>query len=549
LGTDIEEKYLIKVKGQTSRFTRPELYGFVVDTWTGQTSFKRERLPLARLEGLNPSDNLNERHAEVENVSVLVDSSGQMRLDLKRYVPSDDKARKMSLEIEAETRFRDDFEYAPRKSTDPIQHNNALDEVVTSKTKDDKKTPPKMWATSRTSTEHADPSRSRAEIWIPSTKRPDPIDPQSVLPAFVWTVEQDNKAGVVDIERRMLARLRFLRPWFSSGEGEKLGIVLWPPRIFDHPPTTTNFNPRDEKLGLLPKEVSAIVRDQTRGGGYITRAGSDPIRHGGSFDGGDFMPLEAFRDAFAEEGKPARAQRVDSVPMLLPKDPETGEQTELNVALLTYEPLFDPIDEIWYVDVEISARDFPDGWVRFGLVRYQENSIKGCGVSEPTVAMVQILPRRQVRVFTRRDGDERYQVTLTVEGAGSIAAADDDLVTDVNEKQLMQRPVLRPTLLQRSKSQDKQEEVEVLYSWENAKSGNAQYVVPTRGDSGLLWSHTFTLDHDPAATDSGCHEIYFDEVDLRPAATQISNAKSKLIASGPRFAARVQIPGPMGDKS
>jgi hypothetical protein len=549
LGTELEEKHLSREKGKKTRHTRPELYGFIVDTSTGQTSFKPEKLPLARLEGLNPPDQMEERAIGTERVNVLLDANGQMRLDLKRYVPSDDKARKLSLDIETETRFRDEFEYAPRKLTKSDQRN-ALDEVITPK-KDDKsgkaEEPKKIWVTSRSSSENSDPAgKSRVELWIPSTRRPQPIDPQSILPAFVWTLQQDDKTGAVDIERRMLARLRFRRPWFSSGEGEKLGIVLWPPAIFEQPPTRTDFDPT-KMPDLLPKEVSAIVRDQTRGGGHITRAGSDPIRHGGSFDSGDFMPLEAFRDAFPSEGKPAKAARVPRIAMPLPKDPETGDQVDLHVALLTYEPLFDPIDEVWYVDVEISARDFPDGWVRFGLVRYQENAIKGCLVSEPTIAMVQILPRRRVRVSTRRGEGDQYRVILTVEGAGSIAAAADDLVTDANEKQLMQRPVLRPTLLRRSKLPDKQEEVEVLYSWDDAGSrtddGNPEYVMPVRGDSGLLWKHTFLLDHDPVATEVTSHEIVFDEVDLRPAATQLPNAKSKLVASGPRFAARVQIPG------
>lgn len=546
LGTELQEKYLTD-KG---RYTRPELYGFKVDTWTGRTFFKRETLSLARLEGLDPPDRMAEREVGTESVNVLVDSNGQMRLDLKRYVPSDDKARKMSLKIETETRFRDAFEYAPRKLTNPAK--NALDEVTKAKAKDDTEEK-KTWRTSRSSIENTDASvKSRAELWIPSTKRPEPIDPQSILPAFVWTLQQDDKTGVVDIERRMLARLRFRRPWFSSGEGEKLGIALWPPKIFKHPSTRTDFDPnKDVPLDAndqpFPQEVAAILRDQTRGGGYITRAGSDPIRHGGSFDRGDFMPLEAFRDAFPHEGKPARAGRVESIAMPLPKDPETGAQVDLHVALLTYEPLFDPIDEYWYVDVEIAARDFPDGWVRFGLVRYQENSLEGHCVSEPTVAMVQILPRRRVRVSTQRDTDRRYRVTLTVEGAGSIAAASDDLVTDQNEKLLMQRPVLRPTLFKRSKLRDKQEEVEVLWSWDDAGSGasdgNPEYVMPTRGDSGLVWSHTFQLDHDPVATESTSHEIVFDEVDLRPAATQDPDARSKLVASGPRFTTRVQIPG------
>jgi hypothetical protein len=551
LGTEVQEKYLIQEKGQKSRYTRPELCGFKVDTWTGQTSFKRERLPLARLEGLNPPDQMDEREVGTESVSVLVDANGQMRLDLKRYVPSDDKARKMSLDIEAESRFRDAFEYAPRKLTDPAK--NALD--AKAKTKDDKSAKAeeeKVWVTSRSSTENTDAVKSRVELWIPSTRRPQPIDPQSILPAFVWTLQQDDKTGAVDIERRMLARLRFRRPWFSSGEGERLGIALWPPAIFEQPPTRTDFDPnKDVPFGpndkAIPEEVAAILRDQTRGGGYITRAGSDPIRHGGSFDRGDFMPLEAFRDAYPREGKPARAEREPNIVMPLPKDPETGEQVNLHVALLTYEPLFDPIDEVWYVDVEISARDFPDGWVRFGLVRYQKNSIEGCDVSEPTVALVQILPRRRVRVSTQRDGDKQYRVTLTVEGAGSIAAADDDLVTDKNERLLMQRPVLRPTLLRRSELPDKQEEIEVLWSWDDpmleTTGRKPNYVMPTRGDSGLLWSHTFQLDHDPVARESTSHELVFDEVDLRPAATQDPNAKSKLIASGPRFAARVQIPG------
>ncbi|MBB4364346.1 hypothetical protein GGD65_005404 [Bradyrhizobium sp. CIR18] len=545
LGTELQDKHLVLEKGQKGRYTRPELYGFSVDTWTGQTSFKPERLPLARLEGLNPSDRLDERKFGTENVDVLVDARGQMRLDLKRYVPSDDKARKMSLDIETETRFRDVFEHAPRNLTSLAR--NALDELAKPKAKEARQ---KIWVTSRSSRENTEAARkSSVELWIPSTRRPQPIDPQSVLPAFVWSLQQDDKTGAVDIERRMLARLRFRRPWFSSGEGEKLGIALWPPTIFEQPSTRTEFDPNKEvppDADNLPKEVATILRDQTRGGGYITRAGSDPIRHGGSFDRGDFMPLEAFRDAYPREGAPPRAQRVPSIAMPLPKDPDTGEQFVLHVALLTYEPLFDPIDETWYVDVEISGRDFPDGWVRFGLVRYQENAMEGRKVSEPTVAMVQILPRRRVRVSTRREQGQ-YLVTLTVEGAGSIAAADDDLVTDKDEKLLMQRPVVRPTLLKRSKLPDNQEEVDVLWCWEDAGSGavgsKPEFVMPIRGDSGLLWSHTFRLDYDPVATESTSHEIVFDEVDLRPAATQDPHATSKLVASGPRFAARVRIPG------
>ena len=105
-------------------------------------------------------------------------------------------------------------------------------------------------------------------------------------------------------------------------------------------------------------------------------------------------------------------------------NPETGEvvadESEapefLDVSLLTYEPCFDLDREEWYVDVDLHPSVATDPFVRFGLVRYQPNSIAAdLMVSEPVVVWAQLLPQRNVTLtHIHRDGDVCVTATVAV---------------------------------------------------------------------------------------------------------------------------------------
>lgn len=79
----------------------------------------------------------------------------------------------------------------------------------------------------------SDASRSAARVWVPCTFRPFAPEIDKILPVFRWTTEVHESAAQIRWKRESSMRI-FLGPnWYSSGEGEKLGIVCWPEDLID----------------------------------------------------------------------------------------------------------------------------------------------------------------------------------------------------------------------------------------------------------------------------------------------------------------------------
>src|SRR6202042_3611252 len=71
--------------------------------------------------------------------------------------------------------------------------------------------------------------------WLPATVRPAEPAARSPQPVFLWITDPEvTRPGEVTrrVRRRTLIRIPLSRPWFSSGEDERLGIVVWPPELF-----------------------------------------------------------------------------------------------------------------------------------------------------------------------------------------------------------------------------------------------------------------------------------------------------------------------------
>jgi hypothetical protein len=430
---------------------------------------------------------------------------------------------------------------------------------------------------------------ARTTFWLPASKRPDPIDRKSLLPAFVWT----EKAGGTEIERRTMVRIRMKRPWVCSGEGERLGIVLWPPEILDpsrRDEIAQDFarDPVNSTAGKVaykqygPFENSTATFDDTDlgpGGQFVTRWGNDPIRRG-PVQTGWFMPLEAFRDAFPGSRNPT-AEKVRDVFMPVPRGdkddnaipaPSTGAQSTMVVSLLTYKPKFDVVDELWYVDAEISPLALAYPFVRLGLVRYQRHAPPEWQVSEPIVEFVQLLPRRHVIVTLepRHAMAEGYPVRVDVHGPGSDAVALREDPADIQAKQdyldagakedYLHRPVLKARVLRAPEGTNGYSgragdpivpEITAvgldgrLLKWDSASGGNG--LQPRRGESGLEWSVRFVLKDNPRNI---LHHIFLEELEwMLPADPEAetrrqgrpSGSDSVIAETGPRFALRIRV--------
>ena len=93
---------------------------------------------------------------------------------------------------------------------------------------------------------------------VPSSARPMPPDVLYVVPTFGW-VRQESTNLKTDVRFGNGLRVYLGRPWYSSGEGELLGVVLWPQSA---PP------PSDAQ--------------REAGKEFITQWGLDPLWSGGS---------------------------------------------------------------------------------------------------------------------------------------------------------------------------------------------------------------------------------------------------------------------------
>lgn len=171
---------------------------------------------------------------------------------------------------------------------------------------------------------------------ILNSARPDAPKVLYVIPTFGW-FRNDEITKYKSIRLGGGLRIYLERPWFSSGDGEMLGIVLAGPNT-------------------SPSELERFE-------GYITRWGGDPIW---SSSIGTFGPLERdFKNKITGE----LGITIDEL-----GDISAGNNYSL--AVLGYKVDYDQIRKLWYCDIEIDTHGQYFPFIRLAMVRYQPKSVK-----------------------------------------------------------------------------------------------------------------------------------------------------------------------------
>jgi hypothetical protein len=199
-------------------------------------------------------------------------------------------------------------------------------------------------------------------VSVRSTARPRPPVVLSVVPAFAW---QEERAGDTVTRTRLGGRLRveLARPWFTTGQGESLAVVVW------------------------PREEAALLEDPTLRSGDVERVtwtNRDPIHA---------TPAPA---ALPAESAFAGFTGAHEVPL--------SEGGPL-VRALAYPVFFD--EGHWFADVElpgVAAASYSP-FVRLAVARFQSESLVGPGIdlrmsTVVTAQLAQVLPDRRL-VVTR----------------------------------------------------------------------------------------------------------------------------------------------------
>jgi hypothetical protein len=223
-----------------------------------------------------------------------------------------------------------------------------------------------------------------------------------VLPTFVWQ-ESSDKAWLTRTRRSGGVRVYLDRPWYSSGDGELLGVALWncaPPR------QDASVGLRFVRGGEFPIPVFGPETPQVPEHlkPYVTQWAMDPI-----FDG---EPTPAQTTPYFEHFRNAVATEVD-LPLL-----ETGEFT---VAVAGHAVKFDGVErthagrKLWYCDIDIDAGNAYFPFIRLALARFQPKSVRGAHLSRVVLAdFVQLTADRSASISF--DGADATSLTVAVCG-------------------------------------------------------------------------------------------------------------------------------------
>jgi hypothetical protein len=211
------------------------------------------------------------------------------------------------------------------------------------------------------------------QVSVPSSARPTPPIVHSVLPLFRWE-EQTEPEQPMGVRRRRRAGVRIYleRPWFSSGAGELLGVLIAP------------------------------ADDDSELDGLVSQWGQDPLWVSAPVDNrAMFTELETFVTALDFDDR-----TPDAGPVTFGADlPLTAVPGGKVVSVLGYEPQYNLDRQLWYVDVAIDPGSTFWPFVRLAIARYQPESVSGCHLSAPVLCdYVQLAPERTTSV-SRTDAE------------------------------------------------------------------------------------------------------------------------------------------------
>jgi hypothetical protein len=218
-----------------------------------------------------------------------------------------------------------------------------------------------------------------ATLTIPNRAFPPEPDVIGVVPTFA-TTRTVSATGVVTSTRTGTGvRVLLRRRWNVTGDGEQLGVVVFP----DAATGAAALTDSDGRLDL------------------VARWGSDPLE--------ETIPRPV---AHLTPGRFARRDLVTTKPVPLRDAPADGRA----LTVVGHRVEFDPARDLWFADVDILIPETPWPFVRLGLLRYQPTSLPGRSVSKVVKTDFCQLPPTRKAVFTRSGA---FGIKVVISGAAT----------------------------------------------------------------------------------------------------------------------------------
>lgn len=205
-------------------------------------------------------------------------------------------------------------------------------------------------------------SGAEFELDILSSARPAAPKILYVVPTFGW--EEPKKDGATITRKRAGGGLRVYldRPWFSSGDGELLGVVLVP------------------QAGYA-KQQPAPPGDEFKP--YVTQWGVDP-----TWDARDLLTKVPLAEQFTQAATIGKNLSISEVK-------STESPMGAKVAVAGHKVEYDETRQLWYCDITIDPGSAYYPFIRLALARYQPKSVENAHLSRVVLAdFAQLAPDR-----------------------------------------------------------------------------------------------------------------------------------------------------------
>jgi hypothetical protein len=278
-------------------------------------------------------------------------------------------------------------------------------------------------------------------VWIPATIQPAAPDCKELTPCLAWEEARDVERGNVRAIKKRNTGLRLVlrRPWFSTGEGERVGIVLWPPPVLNlpfakgQPPFNETELPNDLALNILTEE------DLNPFGRMVSVWGGDPTKTAPRERNSKHRFL-----SFKEFNLPKTAMLHPRVLMPMPASVSVSGQEKrifVEVSVVSFPVELEEGATDAYVDIDITPiAGVAEPLLRLGVVRLQTNARRdtppsfrgersGIRCSPASVVEARLFPERVLVASATAIGPEhgasepRTSVSVVLSGPGSSSTA------------------------------------------------------------------------------------------------------------------------------
>ena len=217
---------------------------------------------------------------------------------------------------------------------------------------------------------------------VPSTARPQTPKLLYVVPTFGHELQASRDGSMTSTRSGGGLRVYLERPWYSSGDGELLGVMLAPE--YDG---YIQANRRVPRPTLKAPDAS-----------HLTQWGLDPAQ----LSRGLPAPYAPKLDQFSTAALSANGLSID-------------EQPGTAVAVAGHQVAYDADRQLWYCDITLDPGEAYYPFVRLALARYQPNSVRDAELSRIVLAdFMQLAPDRSASIVI--DDQDTRLLRLSVSG-------------------------------------------------------------------------------------------------------------------------------------